>query len=222
MSVPRINIALIDDHQLLSQSLSSLLSRYEFIGTIDIYSNPKEYLKSETCPDIIVSDVMMPDMSGIDLLTVLRKQKQNVKVILLSSVMEAQTIRYALRNGASGYLSKDTSIEELADALLTVQGGNVYIGEKLRNTLLRNTLTEEQVVYNLSPREKEVLQSVCSGKTIKETAYDMELSVNTVQTYYKTILKKFNLHRTADLIVFAIKNGLYNPMRDNDKPAIPW
>lgn len=212
MAVSKISIALIDDHQLLTYSLSNLLSQYDFIGAINIYANPKEFLKEETEPDIIVSDIMMPDMTGIDLLTTFKQQKKKAKVILLSSITEAQTIRYALRNGAAGYLSKDTSIEELADALLTVQHGEVYIGENLRNILLRTSLTEERFIFNLSPREKEVLTMVCSGKTIKETAYDMELSVHTIQTYYKTILKKFNVNRTADLIVFAIRNGLYNPV----------
>ena len=217
MPPSKINIALIDDHQLLTHSLSSLLSQYDFIGTIEIYSNPKEFLKAQTEPEIIVTDIMMPDMTGIDLLTSFKQQKRKVKVILLSSITEAQTIRYALRNGASGYLSKDSSIEELADALLTVHNGEAYIGENLRNILIRNSLTEDRFVYSLSPREKEVLIMVCSGKTIKETAYDMDLSVHTVQTYYKTILKKFNVNRTADLIVFAIKNGLYNPVEGSIK-----
>lgn len=217
MKESKINIALIDDHQLLTYSLSNLLSKYDFIGSIEIYPSPKEFLAASSTADLIVSDVMMPNMTGIDLLTNLKQQHKKAKVIILSSITEAQTIRYALRNGASGYLSKDTSMDELADAILTVYNNDVYIGESLRPVLLRNTLTEERFVLNLSPREKEVLVMVCSGKTIKETAYDMELSVNTVQTYYKTILKKFNLNRTADLIVFAIKNGLYNPVSGSTK-----
>ena len=217
MSASKINIALIDDHQLLTYSLSNLLSKYNFIGTIEIYPSPKEFLEASSTPDLIVSDVMMPNMTGMDLLTSFKQQNKKVKVIILSSITEAQSIRYALRNGACGYLSKDTSMDELADAILTAYNGDVYIGESLRPVLLRNTLTEERFVLNLSPREKEVLIMVCSGKTIKETAYDMELSVNTVQTYYKTILKKFNLNRTADLIVFAIKNGLYNPVSGSTK-----
>ena len=190
MSEKKISLVLVDDHQLFTQSLSNLLSRYEFVGTITIFHNVKEYLQSGLVPDIIVSDLMMPDMTGIDLLTAYKQQKQSVKIIILSSVIEVQTIRHALRNGARGYLSKDTSIEELADALLTVQSGESYIGENLRKSLLRNTLTEDRMIYNLSPREKEVLHGVCSGKTIKEVAYDLELSIHTVQTYYKTIMKK--------------------------------
>lgn len=218
MATKKLTIALIDDHQLLSQSLSNLLSNYDFIETINIYSGPEDFLKqtAEKEFDIIISDIVMPGMSGIDLLTLYKKEKKKTKIILLTSITEAQTIRHALRNGANGYLSKDTTVEELADAILTVDGGEAYIGENLRSILLRNTLAEERFVFNLSPREKEVLNMVCSGKTIKETAYDMELSVNTVQTYYKAILKKFNLNRTADLIVFAIKNGLYNPQENKN------
>ncbi|MBS1511251.1 MAG: response regulator transcription factor [Bacteroidetes bacterium] len=206
-----LQIALLDDHQLLSQSLANLLYRFDFIKDIAVYNSPKTFLAAGQDYEILISDIMMPKMNGIDLLLKIKKLNTGIKVIFLSSVMEAQTIRFALRSGANGYISKDTSVEELADAILAVHNGDVYIGESLRNILLRNTLTEERLVFNLSPREREVLNLVCSGKTIKETAYDMELSVHTVQTYYKTILKKFNLNRTADLIVFAMKNGLYIP-----------
>ncbi|MCX6316752.1 MAG: response regulator transcription factor [Bacteroidetes bacterium] len=211
MTDQKLNLALIDDHRLLTTSLSNLLSKYEFINSITIYSNPKEFLKGETEVDIIISDLMMPEMSGIDLLDAFSKHKSKARIILLTSVTEVPTVRHALRNGAFGYLCKDSSPEELADAILTVHQGEVYIGESLRNAVMRNSITEDRTVYNLSPREKEVLVMVCSGKTIKETAYDMGLSANTVQTYYKTIMKKFNLNRTVDLIVFAIRNGLYNP-----------
>lgn len=212
-----LTIALIDDHQLLIESLSNLLSKFEFIKEIKKFSNARSFIKEEMDPepDIIISDILMPDMSGIDLLNHFKKLNKKPKIILLSSIKEVQTIRHAMRSGASGFLAKDTSADELADAILTVYNGNPYIGESLRSSVIRNTLTEERFVYNLSPREKEVLKLVCSGKTIKESAYDMGLSINTVQTYYKAIMKKFNVNRTADLIVFAIQNGLYNPQDDN-------
>lgn len=220
MTESTINLILIDDHQLLTESLSRLMTEYEFIGEIKTYKNPKEYLaisnSSSTQSDtIIICDIIMPEMSGIDFLEYLKKNHLKNKVILLSSITEVQTIRHAMRIGASGYLSKDAPPDELADALLTVQKGEPYIGESLRKSLIRNSFTEEQFVYSLSPREKEVLKWVCTGKTIKETAYEMGLSANTVQTYYKSILKKFNLNRTADLIVFVIQNGLYNPWAEN-------
>lgn len=209
----KLNVVLLDDHHMLAQSLANLLQKYEFINSVTTYSSPREFLASmrDPKPDIIVSDIMMPDMSGMELLQYFKDNDIHIKTVMLSSITEVQTIRHALRNGASGFLSKGSTAEELADALLTIYHGEPYIGESLRKSLLRNTLTEERFIYSLSPREKEVLNWVCSGKTIKEAAYEMGLSVNTVQTYQKAILKKFNLNRTADLIVFAIQNGLYNP-----------
>lgn len=213
MAVTNLKIALIDDHQILSQSLSGLLSRYEFIKMVKTFSTAGEFLENLSAyqPDIIVTDISMPGINGIDLLLLIRENNIKAKVIILSSVTEIKTIRYAIRHGASGYLTKDATSEELAEAILSADGSEPYIGETLRRSLLRNTLNEERYIFNLSPREREVLNLVCSGKTIKETAYEMRLSINTVQTYYKTILKKFNLNRTADLIVFAMQNGLYNP-----------
>jgi DNA-binding NarL/FixJ family response regulator len=214
MSDKSISIAIIDDHQLLVESLSNLLSKYDFVKEVKTYTGVKDFLANGAEPDIIISDILMPEISGIELLTHLKKQHKKSKVIMLSSITEVQTIRHAMRTGANGFLSKDTSADELADAILTVYHGEPYIGESLRSSLIRNTFVEDRFVYTLSPREKEVLKLVCSGKTIKESAYEMNLSVNTVQTYYKAIMKKFNLNRTADLIVFAIQNGLYNP-QDN-------
>lgn len=219
MPEPSITIALIDDHQLLVESLSQLLSKYDFIKEIRTYANAKEFISKEIspAPDIIISDILMPGMSGMDLLNHLKKSHPKPKVIMLSSITEVQTIRHAMRSGASGFLTKDSPPDELADAILTVYHGESYIGENLRSSLIKNTFIEDRFVYNLSPREKEVLKLVCSGKTIKESAYEMNLSANTVQTYYKAIMKKFNLNRTADLIVFAIQNGLYNPQESNNK-----
>lgn len=213
MSELKLNVVLIDDHHMLSQSLENLLRKYEFINTVKTYPSPKSFLEelAKPYPDIIVSDIMMPDMNGMDLLQHLRSIGVYIKVLILSSIAEVQTIRHAMRNGASGFLSKESSAEELADALITVYSGEPYIGDSLRKSLLRNTLSEDRFMFSLSPREKEVLNCVCNGKSIKEIAAEMALSANTVQTYHKTILKKFNLSRTADLIVFAVRNGFYYP-----------
>lgn len=213
MHTEKINLAIIDDHQLLAESLQKLLTKYEFVQNINIFTGVDEYFEFpfEKTPDIVICDILMKGKSGFDFLNSIKKSDSKTKIIFLSSITEVQTIRHAIRNGVNGYLSKETSSDELADAILTVYHGETYIGESLRNSLVRSSLSEDKFVFNLSPREKEVLQHVCSGKTIKETAFDMDLSANTVQTYYKAILKKFNLNRTADLIVFAIQNGLYNP-----------
>lgn len=218
MQTLRLNIDLIDDHALITQMLSYLLQQFEFVEKVQTFKSGKEYLQhgDATEADIIITDIIMPEMSGIELLIELEKRAKKSKVIILSAVVEIQTIRHAMRSGASGYLGKNTTAEEFKNAILTVYYGEPYVGESLRKKLIRTTLIEERFLYNLSPREKEVLNYVCKGKTIKETAATMQLSANTVQTYYKSILKKFNLNRTADLIVFAMQNGLI-PIKSTNK-----
>lgn len=210
MQTLKLNIALVDDHLLITQSITYLLEQFDFVEKIKTFENPKEFLSAEGIAeiDIIITDIIMPEMSGIEFLAALEKTNNRAKVIILSAVEEIQTIRYAMRNGASGYLGKNTPVEEFKEALITVYYGEPYISESFRKKLIRSTLIEDKFLYNLSPREKEVLNLVCMGKTIKEAAFEMQLSPNTVQTYYKSILRKFNLNRTADLIVFAIRNGL--------------
>ena len=209
----KVDVALIDDHQLFAEALAGLLSSTGSFREVKTYRSTRTFF--ETCiskmPDIIITEFIVSEITAIDFLAELKKVSTKTKVIILSSLTEIKTIRFAIRNGANGYLSKDTTADELKMAIITIYEGDSYIGESLRKKLIRNTLLEDKFIYNLSPREKEVLQHVCSGKTIKESAFDMQLSVNTVQTYYKSILKKFNMNRTADLIVFAIQNGLYYP-----------
>ena len=208
-----MKIVLIDDHSLFLESVAGMLRKYEFVESVLSFKSVKDFYFAsvENKTDIIICDIMMPHFNGIDFLSKIKKEYPAIKVILLSSIIEVQTIRHALRIGASGYLSKDSTIEELTHALLTVYSGDQFVSESLQKALVRTTLLEDQFVYKLSSREKQVLNMVCSGKTIKEVAYELELSVHTVQTYYKNIMKKFNVNRTADLIVFAIHNGLYTP-----------
>lgn len=208
-------IALIDDQQLFIKSLAYLLEKYDFIEKISTFKNPRVFFDQgmNPDPDIIIADILMPELSGFEMIQEFKKRNINFKIIILSSIVEIKIVRHMIRSGACGYLGKDSSPEELIEAIKTVHEGEPYVGESLRKKLVRNTLMEDRFIYNLSPREKEVLQYVCSGHTIKETAHALGLSTNTVQTYYKNVLKKFNLNRTADLIIFAVKNGLYNPKK---------
>lgn len=211
-----MNIALIDDHRMLTDSIKSILSADPVIKEIRTFASAEIYLSSIDSfwqPDIILSDLLMPGITGMDLLEKLAKEHQQKmpKIVVLSSITDVQTIKQAIRTGASGYLSKDTSIEELIEAIHAVNRGEQYIANKLKNSLVNTVFTEEQVVFHLSPREKEVLVLMCSGHTVKEAAFKLKLSTHTVQSYHKNIMKKFKVNRTADLIVFAMQKGLYNP-----------
>ncbi|XZF14832.1 response regulator transcription factor [Chitinophagaceae bacterium MMS25-I14] len=213
-----MNIALIDDHMLLTEAIRNLLLREPGITEVRTYNSGAKFLEENRLPlpDVIVTDLMMPDINGMKLLDIFRDMyKGAVKVIILSSITDVQIIRQAVRNGASGFLSKAVPAEELIAAIYEVMEGKQYIGKNLKDSLLSSVFTEEQVVYHLSPREKDVLHKVCSGCTIKEIAYDLNLSVHTVQYYHRSVMNKLKVKRTSDLIVFAMQHGLYIP--DVDK-----
>lgn len=211
-----MKISIIDDHQIITESLKKLLLRSEQIREVDTFPDADVFLSTVTAqsmPDVIITDLLMPGTNGIELVEKIRTvfKGSKVKMIILSSITDVQTIKQSLRMGADGFLSKNTSVDELMEAILTVREGKNYIGEHLRKNLLDAVFTEEQIVYHLTQREKEVLHKVCSGFTIKEIAYDMNLSVHTVQYYHRNVMTKLKVKRTSDLIVFAMQSGLYIP-----------
>lgn len=212
-----MNIAIIDDHQLITDSLKNLLQQDERFDIVSTYKSAPDFLnaiaQSADAPDVIISDLMMPEINGIRLIEILKSRPNNsgVRIIILSSIADVQTIRQCIRGGASGFLSKDISLQELTDAILEVYNGRQYIGMNLRSNLVNSVFIEEQVIYHLSPREKEVLHFVCSGQTIKEIAFHLNLSQHTVQYYHRNVMNKLKVKRTHDLIVYAMQHGLYIP-----------
>ncbi len=209
-----MDIVLIDDHLLFTQSLKNLLFQhgYHFVTiyeSIDSFSS-KNGIK---IPDVIIMDLSIPGTNGMQFLETYGKKIES-KIIVLSVQSDVQTIKQALRNGANGFISKSSTIEELVEAIQQVNKGNQYIEKSLRENLLDNMFTEESIIYHLSPREKDVLNKICSGNTIKEIAYELNLSPHTVQYYYRNVMNKLKLKRSAELIVFAIKHGLYSPKID--------
>ncbi|WP_153797118.1 response regulator transcription factor [Foetidibacter luteolus] len=206
-----MHVALIDDHKILAQALANMLEKEEAVSSVKIFDSAKAYLDNPPipAPQIIITDILMPGISGVDFLMKCKTEIPGTKIILLSSVSDAQTIRHVMRIGADGYVGKGAPVSELITAMQTVMEGEKYISHKLLKIVVSSTIAEDKIVYHLSPREKEVLTQVCSGKTIKEIAYDMGLSAHTVQAYHKNLLKKLNVKRTTDLVVMAIQKGLY-------------
>lgn len=215
-----MKIVLLDDHAMLTESVKELLLQQSFVEEVKTYQNAAKFIDeaSTLCPDIVICDLMMPDINGIKLLEMFQSSyKEKIKFIILSSIIDVQIIKQAIRKGASGFLSKASSIDELIEAILNVKDGNQYISQNLRESLVNTLFTEEQFVYHLSPREKDVLKRVCSGRTIKEIAYELNLSPHTAQYYHRCVMNKLKVKRTSDLIVFAIQHGLYIPDVDQKK-----
>lgn len=211
-----VDIVLIDKELLVLQALQSVLQEDPFVNTVNIYDSANHFLNSLSVSrlssnTIIISEIITKDTSGIKLIQELKHYKSSIKIIILSGIYETKTVRYAMKLGADGYLTKNISISEFMKAIKSVYQGQNYISSHLRNQLVKTALVEEKISFSLSPREREVLQHICSGKTIKEAAGMMGLSNNTVQSYHKSVLKKLNIRRTSDLIVFALQSGLIVP-----------
>jgi len=209
-----MNISLVDDHILLTEALKSSLLRMPEVDVVNTYGGAEAFLENKhiPLPDLLIMDLMMNGISGMDLLDICRTNfTKDLKIIILSSLTDVQTIKQVIRKGANGFMSKSTPLDELKEGVLQVLAGKQYIGKTVRENLLNSVFTEEQVVFHLSPREKEVLNKVCSGLTIKEIAYDLKLSAHTVQYYHRNVMDKLKVKRTTDLIVYAMQNGLYVP-----------
>jgi DNA-binding NarL/FixJ family response regulator len=209
-----MNIVLVDDHQVITEALKNILQNQDGIGWIKTFRNGWDFIheNAHQLPDIVVTDLMMPHIGGVDFIEKCRANfKNKFKIIVLSSISDAQTIKQVIKSGANGFLSKDCDIKELMIAFNEVMINKQYIANNLKDVMINSMFAEEKITLHLSPREKEVLQLVCKGHTIKEIAYQLKLSANTVQYYHRCVLIKFKLKRTSDLIVFAMQNGLYMP-----------
>lgn len=210
-----MNISLIDDHLLMAEGVKKLLLTQKNVKSVKIYSSGITFLADDnlSVPDIIIIDLIMPSIGGIELLDICRSKysSKEMKIIILSSLTDVQTIKQAIRSGANGFLSKTMESEELIRAIHEVSEGRQYIGAELKERLLNTVFVEEQIVFHLSSREKDVLNKLCKGFTIKEIAFDLNLSVHTVQYYHRNIMRKLQVNRTIDLVVFAMQHGLYIP-----------
>jgi DNA-binding NarL/FixJ family response regulator len=209
-----MKITLVDELPILTNALRHLFLQLPYVQLVDVFVDGKEFLtrKKKDPPDVLILDVVINGRTGIELVSICRKMfPVEMKIIVLSNITDFMTIKQALKKGVNGYLSKETTFEELKHSIIEVCDGKQYIGQDIREYLINNVFSEDQIVLQLSPREKEVLQKVCSGQTMKEIAHELKLSVHTVQYYHRCVMDKLKVKRTTDLIVFAIQHKLYIP-----------
>lgn len=213
----RITIILADDHKLVRQGVRSLLemqSGYEVIGEA---SDGEEALKMiETLePDIAFLDVMMPNMNGIEAARVAHQRGYKTRIIFLTMHANATYAVRALQSGALAYVLKDSDFEEIIKAIESVREGRRYlsadIAEEVFEMLLNADTKKENPIDLLSPREREILQYIAEGKTNASIAEKLTLSVRTVESHRLNLMKKLRINSHADLVKFAIHNGLVSP-----------
>lgn len=211
----KIKIILVDDHKLMREGLSSLLGAQPDIHVVAQAENGREAVQmvEKLHPDVVVMDVSMPDLNGIDATRQIISRAPKTRVIALSMHSDRQFIVEMLRAGACGYLLKDSAVEDLASAIQKVSKGNTYIAPNIPGFSMEDYLeTQAEAKPLLSPRltdrEREVLQLIAEGKGTKEIAADLHLSVKTVETHRQHLMDKLDMYSVAELTKYAIREGL--------------
>jgi DNA-binding NarL/FixJ family response regulator len=210
MSKPRVLLA--DDHTIVAEGLQSLLEgEFEFVGTVGdgrALLDAAQKLK----PDVIVADISMPLLNGLDAARRLKRDGSQAKIIFLTMHAEAQFAAEAFRAGASGYLLKSSAGEELITAIHEVSKGRSYvtplITKDVLNFLMGAAGQPEQPAVKLTPRQREVLQLVAEGRTMKEIASIMNISARTVESHKYEMMEALGVQTNAELVQYAIKIGL--------------
>ncbi|NAS30067.1 response regulator [Flavobacteriaceae bacterium R38] len=208
----KYSIAIVDDHLLFAQSLDSLISSFGNYEVIFHATNGKNFIDNienqGKSPDVVLLDINMPIMNGIETMSWLKTNKPELKTIALSMDDSEETIIKMLRLGAKGYLLKDIHPEVFKRAITDVIEKGFYYSERITNTLLdtldKKEKTKEEIF--LKDREREFLRLACTEKTYKEIASEMFLSPKTVDGYRETLFDKLEVRSRIGLVLYAIKH----------------
>lgn len=208
-----IRILISDDHQLFREGIANLLSASPRIKIVGQAENGQEAINKakELKPDIVIMDLSLPIINGVDATRILHKELPQTKVLVLSMHAEKNYIKEALEAGAFGYLFKDCTYDQLIEAINTVYQGKKYLSDKITEVLIQDYLNKEVVSASspeLSERESEILKLIAEGKTTREISDLLFISVKTVGTHKQHILENLELKTTADIIKYAIKKGI--------------
>jgi DNA-binding NarL/FixJ family response regulator len=210
-----IRVLLADDHRILRQGLRSLLGAhadFEIIAEADDGRTAVE-MTERLNPQVVVMDIGMPDLNGIEATRQITTRCPAVRVVALSAYADRRLISEILKAGASGYLLKDAAFDELAEAIRTAAARKVYLSPRIAAELVDDYVRMSKdpgpsVFESLSPREREVLQLIAEGHSTKEIARILKVSVKTVETHRRQLMNKLELFSVAELTRYAIREGL--------------
>jgi DNA-binding NarL/FixJ family response regulator len=203
-------LLLADDHSLVRQGLRAFLERQGF-QVVSEASDGQETIRSveKTQPDVAIVDISMPVLNGIDAARELKKSSPKTKVILLTQHDEDQYVTEALRAGVKGYVLKSQAADDLVHAIQEVCRGSVYLSPNISRAVVDAYLSKAYVsTDHLSGRERQVLQLVGEGKSTKDIAVHLGISVKTAESHRARLMKKLDIHETASLVRYAIRRGL--------------
>jgi len=209
-----IRILIADDHKIFREGLRTLLQSRGDIQVIGEADNGRTVvsLAAQLEPDIVIMDVAMPDLNGIEATRQITETRADAKVLALSMHSDSRFVTRMLQAGAQGYLLKDCAFEELALAIDTIASEGVYLSPGVTGVVVRDYMqhlsASESSAPTLSPREREVLQLVAEGLTTKDIASKLHISVKTVETHRKQIMDKLEIRSVAELTKYAVREGL--------------
>jgi DNA-binding NarL/FixJ family response regulator len=208
-----ITLLLADDHQLVRQSLISLLEHegFEVVGEASD-GRTAVRLVQELSPEIAVLDMVMPGLNGIDAARQIQRASPRTKSILVTMYAERQYVVQALRAGIRGYVLKSQGARDLIQAIREVHNGAVYLSPKVSELAVDLSLGRAEADADpLSPREREVVQLIAEGLTTKEVASVLGISVKTAEAHRINSMRKLDVHETASLVRYAVRQGLVQP-----------
>lgn len=210
-----IKVLLADDHKIVRDGLRTLLEKHADIAVLGEAEDGREalHLTRKLSPDIVVMDIAMPELNGIEATRQILSDHPGVKIVALSMHSDKRFVSEMLKAGASAYLLKDCAFEELITAIRTVMKGKIYLspgiaGVVLEDYIRKDSKKDSSVFSVLSDREREVLQLMAEGKTTKEVAAHLNVSIKTVETHRTNIMTKLDIHSIAELTKYAIREGL--------------
>ncbi len=211
------DILLVDDHKIMRDGIKAILKLhpdFHVVGEAENGQDALQYLKRQPA-DVVLMDIGLPGLSGIETTSELMRQSSDARIIILSMYEDEDSVVAAMRAGARGFVLKQASEIDLVDALRTVARGGTYLSPEVSDKLLRrlqngnmDTKTASPTVEGLSPRELQVMRMVAEGKTSKEIAVMLDLGLQTVRSYRKTMMKKLGVSNVAGLTQIALASGV--------------
>lgn len=207
-NLPRIRVLLVDDHQLVREGLRACLELYNQIDIIGEASSGKQALElaRELNPEIVLMDINMPDLNGLDAAGMFTEQFPEIKLLIVSMHDNREYIASALQFGARGYILKDVPSEEVVTAIEAVHKGGTYFSSGVSEILLAHSKNKN--TGPLTAREQSILLMLAEGCSNKHVARELDISVRTAETHRRNIKRKLNINSTAGLTRYAIEQGL--------------
>ena len=209
--ITKIKVIVVDDHPVAREGVISLIKEADGIEVVGEALSGEEAigLVENLKPDVLITDISMSGMSGIELSNFISAKYPSTKILVLSMYKDQEYIQKSFENGASGYLPKNSDEQELKDAIMLIHSGQKYITSEVSMILARSMITQKpQENYNLTAREQEILTMLVDGMSNKQIAADLFLSIRTIDTHRTNIMKKVNVKNIAELVKKALSMKL--------------